>query len=144
MEAGDDEGPACIEICEDPGRRSGDSVRKELGWVVDSGLSSMGLAAKVPVHIICRDSRDNTCLTLMLCSSQLNTEVRLSRSQNKNKGLLMIVATDLNGTSFEQWDFPPSALEFSRLVHISRPVLIKGRSSAVKYEHSTIILCYRL
>ncbi|KIJ56686.1 hypothetical protein M422DRAFT_22845 [Sphaerobolus stellatus SS14] len=33
---------------------------------------------------------------------------------------------DINGSSLEIRESPPSALEFSRLVHISRPVLIKG------------------
>ncbi|EIW76115.1 Clavaminate synthase-like protein [Coniophora puteana RWD-64-598 SS2] len=33
---------------------------------------------------------------------------------------------DANGSRFETLDHPPSPLEFSRLVHISRPVLIKG------------------
>ncbi|KDQ64509.1 hypothetical protein JAAARDRAFT_145309 [Jaapia argillacea MUCL 33604] len=32
---------------------------------------------------------------------------------------------DLNGSAFQVLHTPPSALEFSRLVHISRPVLIK-------------------
>ncbi|KAJ7700096.1 Clavaminate synthase-like protein [Mycena rosella] len=33
---------------------------------------------------------------------------------------------DLNGTHIEVLEEPPTALEFSRLVHISRPVLIRG------------------
>ncbi|KAI3612185.1 jmjc domain-containing protein 7 [Moniliophthora roreri] len=33
---------------------------------------------------------------------------------------------DLNGSSFDTLDEPPSALEFSRIVHVSRPVLIKA------------------
>ncbi|KDR83736.1 hypothetical protein GALMADRAFT_236088 [Galerina marginata CBS 339.88] len=33
---------------------------------------------------------------------------------------------DLNGTAIETLEEPPSALEFMRLVHISRPVIIKG------------------
>ncbi|KAF8914631.1 cupin-like domain-containing protein [Mucidula mucida] len=33
---------------------------------------------------------------------------------------------DLNGSHFEVLDEPPSALQFARLSHISRPVLIKG------------------
>jgi len=32
----------------------------------------------------------------------------------------------MNGSHVEVWKTPPSALEFSRLVHISRPVVIKG------------------
>ena len=33
---------------------------------------------------------------------------------------------DLNGSHIETLEMPPTALEFSRLVHISRPVIIKG------------------
>ncbi|KAF9451730.1 Clavaminate synthase-like protein [Macrolepiota fuliginosa MF-IS2] len=33
---------------------------------------------------------------------------------------------DLNGSHIEILDQPPTALEFSRLIHISRPVIIKG------------------
>jgi len=33
---------------------------------------------------------------------------------------------DLNGSTIEVLEKPPSPLEFSRLVHISRPVIIKG------------------
>ncbi|CAA7259788.1 unnamed protein product [Cyclocybe aegerita] len=33
---------------------------------------------------------------------------------------------DLNGTTVEVVDYPPTALEFARLIHISRPVIIKG------------------
>lgn len=35
-------------------------------------------------------------------------------------------SVDLNGSHFEVLDEPPSALQFARLSHISRPVLIKG------------------
>ena len=35
-------------------------------------------------------------------------------------------ATDLNGDTIEVLGEPPTAIEFSRLVHISRPVVIKG------------------
>ncbi|KAH9482667.1 Bifunctional peptidase and (3S)-lysyl hydroxylase Jmjd7 [Psilocybe cubensis] len=33
---------------------------------------------------------------------------------------------DLNGTGIEILDHPPSAIEFSRVIHISRPTIIKG------------------
>lgn len=33
---------------------------------------------------------------------------------------------DLNGSHIETLDRPPTALEFSRLIHVSRPVIIKG------------------
>ncbi|KAK7054280.1 hypothetical protein R3P38DRAFT_2856957, partial [Favolaschia claudopus] len=33
---------------------------------------------------------------------------------------------DLNGDHIDVLEEPPTALEFSRLVHISRPVLIRG------------------
>jgi peptidyl-lysine (3S)-dioxygenase / protease len=34
---------------------------------------------------------------------------------------------DINGPSIETLERPPNALEFSRLAHISRPVVIKGK-----------------
>jgi hypothetical protein len=38
---------------------------------------------------------------------------------------------DLNGTHFETLDSPPSALEFMRIVNISRPVLFKGHYASL-------------
>ncbi|KAJ6613440.1 Clavaminate synthase-like protein [Mycena sp. CBHHK59/15] len=48
---------------------------------------------------------------------------------SQSRHLLQWVSTeyyDLNGTHIEILEEPPTALEFSRLVHISRPVVIKG------------------
>lgn len=36
--------------------------------------------------------------------------------------------SDMNGSSYRILDQPPSPLEFARLVHLSRPVVIKGIS----------------
>ena len=43
---------------------------------------------------------------------------------------------DLNGSGIEILEKPPSPLEFARLVHISRPVIIKGIS--VLFSPTTI------
>lgn len=41
--------------------------------------------------------------------------------------LFCLIVTDLNGgDAIQVLDEPPTAIEFSRLVHISRPVVIKG------------------
>lgn len=46
---------------------------------------------------------------------------------------------DLNGSTFEVLKEPPSALEFARIVHISRPVVIKGvLVSLVLRRHSLL------
>jgi len=37
-----------------------------------------------------------------------------------------LAGADLNGTSIEILEEPPTPVEFARLVHISRPVIIKG------------------
>ena len=50
---------------------------------------------------------------------------------------LLIRASDLNGSYIETLDAPPSALEFSRLVHVSRPVVIKGQSQVLYFCLST-------
>ena len=39
---------------------------------------------------------------------------------------MSVVLADLNGSHIQALDDPPSALQFLRLVNISRPVLIKG------------------
>ena len=49
---------------------------------------------------------------------------------------LLIRASDLNGSYIETLDVPPSALEFSRLVHVSRPVVIKGQSLVFSFYFS--------
>ena len=41
---------------------------------------------------------------------------------------------DLNGSGIEILKKPPSPLEFARLVHISRPVIIKGNSVFLHYH----------
>lgn len=55
--------------------------------------------------------------------------------------LLILCASDifldLNGSGIEVLEKPPSPLEFSRLVHISRPVIIKGTSSFFLKKHTT-------
>lgn len=35
---------------------------------------------------------------------------------------------DLNGSQIDVFERPPTALEFARMVHISRPVIIKGQA----------------
>ena len=45
--------------------------------------------------------------------------------RNRNDCILL-KNVDLNGDTIEVLDEPPTAIEFSRLVHISRPVVIKG------------------
>ena len=44
---------------------------------------------------------------------------------------------DLNGSHIETLDNPPTALEFSRLIHISRPVIIKGHHPLCQKCHMT-------
>ena len=45
-----------------------------------------------------------------------------------SRGASTHLTLELNGTQYDVLEVPPSALEFSRLVHIARPVLIKGTS----------------
>lgn len=48
---------------------------------------------------------------------------------------------DLNGSHIETLDRPPTALEFSRLIHVSRPVIIKGKNpyifSRISMNHTS-------
>lgn len=47
--------------------------------------------------------------------------------ENFDKGIQYLSNyVDLNGSHFDVLDEPPTPLEFSRISHISRPVLIKG------------------
>ena len=46
----------------------------------------------------------------------------------------LILPAELNGSHYEILESPPTALEFMRLVHISRPVVIKG--GALHFGHS--------
>ena len=38
----------------------------------------------------------------------------------------LVVTSELNGTYYDTLDRPPTSIEFSQLVNIARPVLIKG------------------
>lgn len=51
---------------------------------------------------------------------------------------------DLNGSAIEILEKPPSAIEFSRLVHVSRPVVIKGLSFPALDRWSNEYLCERM
>lgn len=50
---------------------------------------------------------------------RLNTACGLQRPSD-------LPCTDLNGAQYDVLEDSPTPLEFSRLVHIGRPVLIKG------------------
>lgn len=41
-------------------------------------------------------------------------------------GSIHLQRSDMNGSSYHVLDHPPTPLEFARLVHLSRPVVIKG------------------
>ena len=45
----------------------------------------------------------------------------------QNRAYLLHGFVDLNGSYYETLDSPPNATEFMRLVHVSRPVVIKGK-----------------
>ena len=47
---------------------------------------------------------------------------------------------ELNGTQYDVLDRVPTPLEFSRLVHIARPVLIKGRRRPSNRQSSLLML----
>jgi hypothetical protein len=38
----------------------------------------------------------------------------------------IVIYLDMNGLSIQTLESPPTAAEFAQLVHISRPVIIKG------------------
>ena len=47
---------------------------------------------------------------------------------------------ELNGTQYDVLDSVPTPLEFLRLIHIARPVLIKGRSRLSNRQSSFLTL----
>jgi len=51
---------------------------------------------------------------------------------------------DLNGSTIEILEEPPSAIEFSRLVHVSRPVVIKGITFPALSRWNNEYLCERM
>jgi len=49
-----------------------------------------------------------------------------SSSPCQSGGLTHSQRSDMNGSAYRVLDHPPTPLEFARLVHLSRPVVIKG------------------
>lgn len=51
---------------------------------------------------------------------------RVVKSPLTKRPLRSCEPPDLNGNHIQTLDQPPTALEFSRLIHITRPVIING------------------